>query len=129
MEQNNKFRSRFLIGVLIVLAVVALAAAAVLITMGVKQNNYNSAVKNAAHYFTTGDYQNAIVEYENALAIDNKKESPYLNIASAYMNLQDYNSAIGVLDRGLQIISSERLQQKKAEIQQLMMLPFASVSA
>lgn len=122
MEQNNQFRSRFFIGVLIVVATALIASSVILITMGVKQNKYNSAIENAKHYFTAGDYQSAIVEYENALALDNKKENPYLNIASAYINLQDYNSALGVIDRGLLLIESNKLQQKRAEIQQLIAL-------
>lgn len=119
MEYNNKFRTRFLVGVLIVLALALTASAVVLITLGVRQNKYNSAIKNANHYFTTGNYQEAIVEYENAIAIDNKKESAYLNLASVYMNIGDYDSALNAVERGLAVISSELLTQKKAEINYL----------
>ena len=119
MEEKQKVRSRFLIGVLVVIAIALVTSAAVLITFGVRQNKYSSAIQNANHYFTSGDYQNAIVEYENAIAIDNKKESAYLNLANVYINLGEYNLALNTVERGLALISSERLFQQKAEISTL----------
>lgn len=116
MEYNHKFRTRFLIGVLSVLALALVASAAVLITLGVRQNQYNSVIKKANHYFTAGDYQSAIIEYEKAIAIDDEKESAYLNLASVYMNLGDYDTALNVLERGLTVFHSDRLIQKKLEI-------------
>ena len=107
MEEKQKVRSRFLIGVLVVIAIALVTSAAVLITFGVRQNKYSSAIQNANHYFTSGDYQNAIVEYENAIAIDNKKESAYLNLANVYINLGEYNLALNTVERGLALISSE----------------------
>ena len=119
MEYNQKLRSRFLISVLIVIIVSLSVSAAVLVTLGMKQNKYHSALKSANHYFAAGDYQNAIVEYENAIAIDSKKESAYLNLASVYINLGDYVSALSTVDKGLKLISSEQLTDKMAEIQSI----------
>ena len=119
MEQNNKFRSRFLTGVLIVLAVVVLAAAAVIISSGVKQNKYNSTIKKANHYFAAGEYQSAILEYENAITMDKKDESAYLKLTSVYMTLEDYMNALAVIERGLVWSDSPQLEQKLIEIQYL----------
>lgn len=120
-KQQKRFRSRFLIGVLIVLVLALLLSAVLLITMGMRQNKYNSAMKSANHYFTAGDYQNAIVEYENAIAIDKKKESAYLNLASVYITIGDYEAAKTAVERGLALISSDKLSQKKVEIGYLVM--------
>lgn len=120
-KQQTKFRSRILIGVLIVLVMVLFISAAVLIMLGMRQSKYNSAMKNANHYFTAGDYQNAIVEYENAIAIDKKKESAYLNLASVYITIGDYESAKAAVERGLDLISSDKLEQKMVEIEYLVM--------
>lgn len=119
MEHSQKFRSKFLIGVVSVIIGSLLVSAAVLVTLGIRQNHYNAAIKNANYYFTAGDYQNAIVEYENAIAIDNKKESAYLNLASVYINLGDYFSALTTVEQGITLIDSEQLISKKAEIQML----------
>lgn len=119
MEYNQKLRSRFLISVLIVIIVSLSVSAAVLVTLGMKQNKYHSALKSANHYFAAGDYQNAIVEYENAISIDSKKETAYLNLASVYINLGDYVSALSTVDKGLKLISSEQLTDKMEEIQTL----------
>ncbi len=120
-KQQTKFRSRILIGVLIVLLMALFISAAVLIMLGMRQSKYNSAMKNANHYFTAGDYQNAIVEYENAIAIDKKKESAYLNLASVYITIGDYELAKATVERGLALISSDKLSQKKVEIGYLVM--------
>lgn len=118
-QKEKKFRSHFLIGVLVVLGVVLIAAAAVMITFGVRQNKYNSAIENANYFYTAGNYQDAIVWYESAIKIDEKKDSVYLKLASTYIMLGDYVSANNVVERGLEVITSEKLEQKKVEIQEL----------
>lgn len=121
MEYKHKFRTRFLLAVLIVLAAALCVSTAVLVTLGVRQNRYHSAIKSANHYFTTGDYQNAIAEYENAISIDKKKETAYLNLASVYMNLEEYDLAMETVERGLNAISSDKLTKKKVDLQYLVM--------
>lgn len=120
-KQENQFRSRFLKGMLLVLALTLTVSAAILIVLGVRQNQYHQAIKNADSYFTAGDYQNAIVEYENAISIDRKKENAYLKLASAYIAIGDLESAETTVERGLTLISSDKLAQKKAEIGYLVM--------
>lgn len=120
-KKESGFRSRFLIGVLAVLGVALIALAAVLITFGVRQSKYNSAIENANYYYTSGNYQEAIVWYESAIEIDEKKENAYINLASAYTLLGDYASANNAVERGLAVISSEKLEQKRVEIQTLVM--------
>ncbi len=72
-EKKDRFRSRFLIGVAIVLGIVVVISAGVLINIGIKNNRYNVAIKGANYYFTQGNYQSAIVGYESAIKIDEKK--------------------------------------------------------
>lgn len=118
-DKETRFRSRFLLGVLLVLVLALLTLAVVLLSFGVHQNRYNSIIKSANHYFTTGDYQNAIVEYENAIAVDKKKESAYLNLSSVYINLGDYSQAKTAVERGVAVIASKKLEQRKIEIEYL----------
>lgn len=120
-KKERGFRSRFLIGVLAVLGIVVVAFAVVMITFGVRQNKYNSAIESANYYYTSGNYQEAIVWYESAIEIDEKKENAYINLASAYILLGDYASANSAVERGLAVITSEKLEQKKVEIQTLVM--------
>lgn len=118
-NQEKKTRSKYLSAVLIVITVILLIVTAVLVTLGVKESRYHSALKKANQFFTSGAYQDAIVEYENAIAIDKKNQSAYLNLASAYINLGDYTSALNAVEQGMLLISSEKLSNKKIEIQNL----------
>ena len=92
--KERGYRKWFVTGAAAVLAVVLAAAAIVLVTTGVREQRYTSVMKTANNYYRAGDYENAVLEYENAIAIDDRKESAYLNLASAYVELGDYESAI-----------------------------------
>lgn len=119
MQKEQGFRSKFLWAMLIVLLMVITAAAVVLISSGIRQNKYNSVLKRANNYYTAGDYQNAIAEYEKAIKIDKKKESAYLNLSSSYIAIGNYELALETINRALSLIASNKLETKKAEIQYL----------
>lgn len=117
--KENVFRSKFVLGALVVVGICASVLAIILISTGVKQNKYVSAIEKGNHYFTSGDYANAIVEYQNALEIDEKRDTAYLNLSSVYVLLGDYTNAKETVDRGLQMAVSNRLEDKQSEIEHL----------
>lgn len=118
-KQETKIRSKYFKGVIAVIILILVIVSAMLITAGVKQGRYNSALKKANRFFTSGDYNSAIIEYENAIAIDKKKESAYINLVSVYINLGNYDLALDTVEQGMQFIESDKLSQKKIEIQTL----------
>lgn len=120
-EKNtqNIFRTKFIFGAVIIAVICAAVLAAILIMDGVKQNKYVSAIQKGNHYFTAGDYQNAIVEYETALEIDQKKDTAYLNLASVYTVMGNYEVAKTTIGRGLQVVITDKLKEKEAEIDYL----------
>lgn len=118
-RREGSFRIRFLLMMAGILVIVFAVGIVILINTGVKEKKYASAVKLANHYYTAGNYENAIIEYENAIQINQKKETAYLNLASVYMLLGEYSEAEEVLERGLAYINSKALQEKKVSLQTL----------
>lgn len=119
-KQEGTFRSKYLIGVLAVLAVILIVSAGVLLFFGVRQSRYDSAIKKANQCYTSGDYQGAIAAYEDAIALNDKKENAYINLVSVYMNIGEYGMALEVVERGMSLIDSEKLSEKKVVIHNLL---------
>lgn len=119
--KENVFRLKFILGALIAAGICLAVLAVILISTGVKENKYVSAIEKGNHYFTSGDYANAIVEYQKALEIDEKKDTAYLNLSSIYVLLEDFDNAKATVDKGLQMAVSNRLENKKSEIELLIM--------
>lgn len=118
MEEKNgqRVRMRFFIGVVVVLVVILAVSAVLLVNTGIRQQRYASAIRTANNYYTAGDYQNAVVEYQNAIQIDRKKESAYLNLSTVYVAMGDYISARDIVKQGLVLIDSDTLESRMAEL-------------
>lgn len=115
--KKSRFRFWFLAGAAAVLVLILLVAAVLLITTGVKEQKYSTYIAAGNEYYSAGDYQNAIVEYQNALELDETKTTAYLNMSSAYIQLGDYISARSILTQGLAVINSSDLQNRLAEVE------------
>ena len=123
--KENGFRSKFVLGALIAVGICVSVLVGILISTGVKQNKYVSAIERGNHYYTSGDYANAIVEYQKAIEIDEKKDTAYLNLSSVYVLVGDYDNAKATVDRGLQMAVSNRLRDKQSEIDTLIVNMYA----
>lgn len=118
-EEGRGFRFWFLIGATSILAVVLIIFVTVLLIDGGKKQKYTSAINAGNAYYSAGDYQNAIAQYQLAINIDKTKTSGYMNMASAYVSMGDYSSAITVIQKGLTLADSEVLENRLAELEQL----------
>lgn len=123
--KESVFRSKFILGALIVVGICVSILAITLISTGVKHNKYVSAIERGNYYFTSGDYVNAVVEYQKALEIDEKKDTAYLNLSSVYVLLGDFDNAKATVDRGLNMAVSNRLESKRTEIDALIVNRYA----
>lgn len=106
---------KLLISIVIVLLVVLVALITV---MGVIQVNkhstakkYSSKIEKADKYLNSGDYENAILEYEKAIEIDEKNEDAYMKLAVAYMNMDDYAMAYKTLQQGWSMTESGNIRK------------------
>ncbi|MCD8155906.1 MAG: tetratricopeptide repeat protein [Clostridiales bacterium] len=119
-NQGKSYRIKFLIGALVVLLAVIVAAGALLLSGQRKTQQYNSYITSGNQYYSAGDYDSAILEYEKALALNEEKDSAYLNISYAYVAMGDYESALAILEQGSSLVSSGKLDEQIASVQTLL---------
>lgn len=112
-NDTQKTRRRMLFAVGAVLLAVAAGSCAVLIRLGVRQEQYNSAIQMADRYVTAGDYKSAILEYQKAISLDKKKERAYRGLVSVYESANDYANALAAAEQGLSFLDSDYLNEKK----------------
>ncbi len=113
----------------------ALAVIVILLAVGIvsisvqsseRRKDYNAHVDAAEKYLSELDYEQAIAEYTLALEIEpNSKvildalEESYLAYAQTYADIEEYESAIEILERGYAQTGRERLQAKIEEFTNL----------
>ena len=113
----------------------ALAVIVILVAVGIvsistqsaqRRKDYNGHVDAAEKYLTELDYEQAIAEYTLALEIEPNSteildalEETYLAYAQTYIDIEEYESAIEILERGYEQINRESLQEKIEEVMEL----------
>ena len=79
---------------------------------GGNNNVYLEKISSAKKMVEQGNYQDAIVFYENAIEEDEKQEEPYIGLADIYVtHLNDINSALNILNRGYDATQSTRIKE------------------
>lgn len=117
--EKSGFRKIYLFAALGVLALVVVVAFVVLIAVIIKDNKYNSALAAGNAYYTAGDYENAIQQYKLAISIDGDKSAAFANLASAYCGIGDYDSALYVLQYGINATHDTTLDERLSKVQTL----------
>jgi tetratricopeptide (TPR) repeat protein len=82
---------------------------------------FKQSISHADIYFTNGEYEKAITEYENAKKIKSKEAISYERIAEAYIALGNYNQARDEITEGLSLTQSEKLNQTLTEVESYLM--------
>lgn len=67
-------------------------------------------IQTAQKYVAAGDYEKAIVYYQKAIEADKTQETPYLNLADLYYNLNDIDSAISILRTGFDNAGTDKIK-------------------
>ena len=71
-------------------------------------------------YLQEGDYEQAIVAFTAAIEIDPKQVDAYINLANIYVEQEDYENAVSILQKGLENCDeTETLNEKLSEVNQL----------
>ena len=70
---------------------------------------YVAQIAQAKKLVESGDYQNAIVFFQNAINEDSSQEEPYIELAKVYFNLNDLSNAISILREGLSTTNSVQI--------------------
>jgi tetratricopeptide (TPR) repeat protein len=73
--------------------------------------DYKQVISRADIYFSTEEYDKAIIEYEKAKKIKSKEVKSYMRIAQAYMKNGQYDQAKNEAEEGLTLTQSSKLEQ------------------
>lgn len=115
---KTNYRAIFLVAATVVLCGI-LAFAAILIPLGLKEQKYQAAIKAGNNFYKAGDYQSAIQQYQTAIALNDKKDAGYLNLASAYMSVGQYAQAEETLRKGYAATGASSVNERMAQLSTL----------
>lgn len=69
-----------------------------------------------ARYLSNGEYEEAILAFAAAIEIDPMQADAYLNLANAYIGMNDFDAAREILERGYELTQNEELKAKLEEL-------------
>lgn len=105
--------------VLAVLLVVALLFGCGTGTAGTWDKNYDLGMR----YLSEGNYEEAVMAFLTAIEIDPKRPEAYEKAAEAYVGLGDIQSAVSILQEGIDATGAEALQDSLISLQEEKGLP------
>lgn len=82
---------------------------------------FSQTAAHAETYFTNGEYEKAITEYEKAKLIKSKEVISYQRIAEAYIELGNYSLAREEVMEGLALTESEELNQTLNQVEKYLL--------
>lgn len=72
---------------------------------------YTQKIQAGDRYLAAGDYDNAVLMYQDAIRVNDKDERGYLKLANTYFGLDNYALAIATLEDGYAKTKSKRIQE------------------
>ena len=75
------------------------------------ENRWQEQYDLGIRYLSDGNYEEAVIAFTAAIEIDPKNADTYLNLAEAYIGLNDYESAKQVIENGYDITEKESLKE------------------
>ncbi len=129
-----KKQSRMIIGItagMLLIADIVIATVLILWFSNSNVRNYARHMESAQRYMDELQYEQAIAEYKAAIEIEPNNEEAYQALAGLYVRTGDYESAIAILNQGIEQTASEELAEYIEEVQvayeELQVLAEASV--
>ena len=108
---SDKKRKTLLIALSSLLVIVIGIIAYMLINNHMIESQYTAAISQAEKYLQDKNYEDALVYYKRALALDPDSEDPYLGLANTYVAMGDSSKAVSILNQGLERIDSSKLKK------------------
>ena len=105
----QKISKKMMIIIGAVLAVIILLVTVLITAGGSNNKKLNEQLDLGAKYLTELDYEQAIVAFKAAIEIEPKCVEAYLALAEAYIAIENYESAIQVLNIGLEETKDESI--------------------
>jgi len=77
------------------------------------QEQYDLGIR----YMEDGNYEEAILAFNAAIEIDPMQADAYLNLANAYIGMNDFDAAKEILEKGYELTGAQVLKDKLDEIE------------
>ena len=114
-----KKQPKLLIGIIAAIAVLAVVIISIVMSVaGGSKDTYDSHMELAQRYLDELQYEQAIAEYEVAIAIDPKNPEAYLGLAEVYVTMDDIEKALDVLAEGYEQTESARIVARQRELEE-----------
>lgn len=118
METKENKKIKILLSVLIGLLVLVIAGIAFAVVSGtMEEDDYMAAITTGKKYLAENDYEQAAVQFQNAISLDPKKEDAYLLLADTYEAEGDTVRAGAVLRSGYKATGSANIQNRLARLE------------
>lgn len=108
-----------IIGLIVGIAVIIIACVTIGLVVffgGNSQGKYDEFISEGAKYLAEMDYEQAIVQYEDAIDLDPDNEEAYTGLANTYMAMGEYTLAeVAILD-GISMTNSSNLVSLLTEL-------------
>lgn len=100
MSEKKSKKTMVIIILCVVLLVIIGTMGVLMIRAGLNQQTYKVSLNKAKQYAAADDYENAILEYKNAIEAAPKEEEPYLGLADVYLDQGQISQATITLEKG-----------------------------
>ena len=102
-----------------ILILLALGTAAVMAVISSRNDRLLAGYLDLGNkYLVENDYEQAIVEFEKAIAIDPKQPAAYEGMARAWFSLGDTQRAVGIIEEGIEQTGARELKELLAQMEE-----------
>ena len=122
-ERKAEKKKVLILAVCAVLLAAACVAGFFLVRSFLDQNSYQESIQSAENYMESGNLEQAVIAYQNAIEIQPEKDEGYLGLADAYLEQSETSQAKVVLKKGLIRTSSAKIQYMLSGIEDGSLLP------
>lgn len=92
-------------------ASILLIIGAIIMGLGAKRDQaYTTNIKTADRYYSEGDYENAVLAYQEVIKLNDREPEPYIGLANSYQALGDNKRAIDTLSAGYEKTRNIRIK-------------------
>ena len=109
-EKQSKRKMWIVIGVGALLLVIAAAAGILAVSHMMSRQSYSESSKTAEKYVQEGNFEQAIVSYQNAIEEMPEEEDGYMGLADVYLQQDETSSAKVILKKGYLITDSPKIR-------------------
>ncbi|MCM1538408.1 MAG: tetratricopeptide repeat protein [bacterium] len=114
MKKQSKITIGIAAGILFAVVIIIVT---ILMTSSNDGKRYAEHMQTAQRYMDELQYEQAIAEYEAAIAIEPNNAGAYQALAELYVRTENYESAAEILNRGIEQTGAEELIARLEEVQ------------